>query len=156
LGNDHLDAIENGLAAEGIGKENIFRYSKGKKENLPKGQVLIIDNIGMLSSLYRYGQVAFIGGGFGKSIHNTLEAAVYGIPVVFGPRYEKFNEAKGLIAAGGGFGVQNGEELKTVLTLLMQSEQNHTAPGAIAGKFVSENTGATKIVLQKSERYLNR
>jgi 3-deoxy-D-manno-octulosonic-acid transferase len=156
LGSDHLEAIENGLVAEGIPKESIFRYSKGKKENLPNGKVLIIDNIGMLSSLYRYGKIAFIGGGFGKSIHNTLEAAVYGIPVVFGPRYEKFNEAKGLIAAGGGFGVQTGEELKTVLTLLMQDEKNHTGPGGIAGKFVSENTGATKIVLQKSERYLNR
>ncbi|MDQ3108360.1 MAG: 3-deoxy-D-manno-octulosonic acid transferase [Bacteroidota bacterium] len=156
LGEAHLRLIEEGLQQQGITKEKIARYSEGINAKLRSASVLIIDNIGMLSSLYRYGRVAYIGGGFGKSIHNTLEAAVYSIPVVFGPRFEKFNEAKGLIAKGGGFGVKSGEELKNVLLALMMGEKNHAMPGKAAGKFVSEHTGATKIVLEKSVKFFNR
>ena len=71
-------------------------------DEIAQAQVLIIDNIGMLSALYRYGQIAYLGGGFGGGIHNTLEAVTYGVPVVFGPRYGKFQEAKDLIASEAG------------------------------------------------------
>jgi 3-deoxy-D-manno-octulosonic-acid transferase len=83
LGETHLTAIENGLQNAGIEKQFITRFSKANEATITTFKVLLIDNIGMLSSLYRYGNIAYIGGGFGKSIHNTLEAAVYGIPVVF-------------------------------------------------------------------------
>jgi 3-deoxy-D-manno-octulosonic-acid transferase len=156
LGEAHLASIEKGLQAAGISSTEIIRYSKADEITAANTKVLLIDNIGMLSSLYAYGKIAYIGGGFGKSIHNVLEAAVYGIPVVFGPRFEKFNEAKGLISAGGGFGVQSEEELKGALSELMTDEKKRAAAGNIAGKFVSENTGATKIILEKTTAFLNR
>lgn len=155
LGEDHLKMIEEGLKNSGIEKEKITRFSLAKNGLLKNAKVLIIDNIGMLSSLYRYGDIAYIGGGFGKSIHNTLEAAVYGIPVVFGPRFEKFHEAKGLIAAGGGFGVENDEALKKILDELMRDDVKRENAGKIAGEYVSENTGATKIVLEKSAGFIS-
>ncbi len=156
LGGTHLAAIENALVAIGIEKELITRFSKAKEETVRGFKVLLIDNIGMLSSLYRYGNIAYIGGGFGKSIHNTLEAAVYGIPVVFGPRFEKFNEAKELIAAAGGFGVQTGQELQNVLNELLSDKMKRKDAGMKAGKFVKDNTGATKIILEKTESFFNR
>ena len=76
-------------------------------------RVVVVDKMGLLSSLYRYGQVAYIGGGFGAGIHNTIEAAVYGMPVVFGPKYRHFREAKALINAGAGFSVKNYRQLET-------------------------------------------
>lgn len=156
LGETHLAAIENELHKNGIDQQLIIRFSKANEESVQGKKVLLIDNIGMLSSLYRYGNIAYIGGGFGKSIHNTLEAAVYGIPVVFGPRFEKFNEAKELIAAGGGFGVQTEQELQTVLQKLLSDKTMRENAGMKAGKFVKENTGATKIILEKTEALLNR
>jgi 3-deoxy-D-manno-octulosonic-acid transferase len=155
LGETHLSAIENALQAIGIKKEQLTRFSNAKEETVKEFKVLLIDNIGMLSSLYRYGNIAYIGGGFGKSIHNTLEAAVYGIPVVFGPRFEKFNEAKELIAAGGGFGVQNGQKLQNILHQLLSDKLKREDAGMKAGKFVKENTGATEIILEKTEAFIN-
>lgn len=155
LGESHLAAIENALEAIGIKKAMITRFSKGNEATVGGLKVLLIDNIGMLSSLYQYGNIAYIGGGFGKSIHNTLEAAVFGIPVVFGPRFEKFNEAKKLIAAGGGFGVQDGQELQNALQKLLRDKTTREDAGAKAGKFVKENTGATKIILEKTAASVN-
>jgi 3-deoxy-D-manno-octulosonic-acid transferase len=109
----------------------------------------------MLSSLYRYGSIAYIGGGFGKSIHNTLEAAVYGIPVVFGPRFEKFNEAKGLIGAGGGFGVNSEEELRSKLGELLNDNSRLAIAGKKAGEYVAANTGATEKILLRIAEFLN-
>ncbi len=153
LGETHLAAIEKALEASGIKKELITRFSKANEATVNGFKVLLIDNIGMLSSLYRYGNIAYIGGGFGKSIHNTLEAAVYGIPVVFGPRFEKFNEARELIAAGGGFGVQSGQELQTVLEELFSDKIKRENAGMKAGEFVKEHTGATKIILERTESF---
>ena len=83
-------------------KRPSVRLSEAHEDDLADKDCLIIDSFGLLSSIYRYGQIAYIGGGFGAGIHNTLEAAVYGMPVLFGPRYHKFKEAKDLIAVGGG------------------------------------------------------
>src|SRR5690606_2401017 len=80
-----------------------------------KSPILIIDNVGMLSSLYGYGDIAYIGGGFGAGIHNTLEAAAYGMPIVFGPNYHKFQEAKDLIQARAAFAIHNERELIMVI-----------------------------------------
>ena len=80
-------------------KRPYVRYTRADEKNVLKADCLIIDCFGLLSSIYRYGEIAYVGGGFGVGIHNTLEAAVYGIPVIFGPKYQKFMEATQLIEA---------------------------------------------------------
>ena len=109
-------------------------------------QALIIDNIGMLSSLYQYGEVAYIGGGFGVGIHNTLEAAAFGVPVIFGPNYQKFLEAKALIRNGGGFSISNLSELQNVVSKLQNAEVRQIS-GKSAAKYVMESKGATYSIL---------
>jgi 3-deoxy-D-manno-octulosonic-acid transferase len=147
ISESRLQSIESALKAIGVSDTNVVRFSKGAIHLPADVRVMIIDNIGMLSSLYRYGSVAYIGGGFGKNIHNTLEAAVYGIPVVFGPMYEKFNEALGLIACKGGFGVHSPRELEIAIDSLLGDENHRAVAGRNAGAFVKENTGATEKIL---------
>ncbi len=108
--------------------------------------VLIIDNIGMLSSLYAYGLIAYIGGGFGAGIHNTLEAATYGIPIIFGPNYHKFQEAKDLIALESAFAVQDKAQLLTVFENLQNNLIREKA-GKLAEQYVRKKSGATALVL---------
>ena len=112
----------------------------------PETLHLIIDNIGLLNILYRYGTVAYIGGGFGKGIHNTLEPAAFGLPVIFGPKYEKFEEARQFVARGGAFPVQNAEELAAILAKLEDPAFYQRASGAVRA-YLEENRGATKKVL---------
>ena len=95
----------------------------------------------MLSSIYRFGQVAYIGGGFGVGIHNTIEAAVYGVPVIFGPNYLHFREAKGLIAAGGARSIRNYEEMEAALTTALEQ---HETIGAKSAEYVASELGATE------------
>jgi len=109
--------------------------------------VLIIDNIGMLSSLYQYGEIAFIGGGFGAGIHNILEAAAFGLPVIFGPRYEKFKEARDVVEKQLGFSVVNQEELKEVADILIADRAYRTETGEKIQAYVKANTGATEMIL---------
>ena len=116
------------------------RYSDATTENVKTINCLVVDVIGVLSSIYRYAQVAYIGGGFGVGIHNTLEAAVYGIPVVFGPNYLKFREARELIAVGGAFSISNYVLLEAQLDRLLKDKQ----AGKMAGEYVMQNTGATE------------
>jgi len=108
--------------------------------------VLIIDSIGLLNTLYRYGRVAYIGGGFGKGIHNTLEPAAFGLPIIFGPNYEKFEEARQFVARGGAFPVHNASELAEVLKKLEDPEVYRLASAAVAG-YLEESRGATRAVL---------
>ena len=107
---------------------------------LEKADVLVIDAMGLLSSIYRFGQVAYIGGGFGVGIHNTIEAAVYGVPVIFGPNYRHFREAKGLIAAGAARSIKNYAELEAALNTALDQ---HEAIGAKAAAYVQSELGAT-------------
>jgi 3-deoxy-D-manno-octulosonic-acid transferase len=110
-------------------------------------QVLIIDNIGLLSSLYAYGTIAYIGGGFGKGIHNTLEAAAFGLPVIFGPNYQKFQEAKDLIELKAGFSISNQAELNDCFKLLQAD--THKEAGKQAKAYANSHTGATAQILKK-------
>src|ERR1035437_571009 len=119
------------------------RYSEATDKNVKTSNCLVVDVIGILSSIYRYANVAYIGGGFGVGIHNTLEAAVYGIPVVFGPNYMKFREAKELIAVGGAFSISNYLLLEAQFDRLFKDKE----AGKIAGEYVKENTGATQMIL---------
>ena len=131
-------------------KVKTVRYSHLLKSDTADYQVLIIDNIGMLSSLYRYGTVAYIGGGFGKGIHNTLEAAVYGIPVFFGPTYKKFQEAVDLVKSGGAFTVRNYDEFAYQFNNLLNNPDKVQKAGIIAGDFVALGRGATAKVIKES------
>lgn len=116
-----------------------------------KPKVLIIDNVGMLSSLYRYGDVTYIGGGFGKGIHNTLEAAAYGRPVIFGPRYEKFQEAKDLIKAVAAFPIKNEKDFIWVMEQLMDEDFRINVDGA-AKEYVYFHAGATERIISYLKR----
>ena len=110
-------------------------------------QTLIIDNIGMLSSLYQYGAIAFIGGGFGAGIHNTLEAAAFGLPVIFGPNYAKFKEAHDLVALKAGFSISNQMQLKGIADTLINDEAFYNAASKKIQVYVKEHTGATKLIV---------
>ena len=119
------------------------------KDNNTQAQVVIIDNIGMLASLYKLADVAYIGGGFNDSgIHNILEAAVFGRPIIFGPVYEKFIEATQLVDAGGAFSIANALELEKLLDALLKDEVLLANTGAICKTFVQENAGATKKIME--------
>lgn len=127
------------------------RYSQAELSAVPAAQVLFIDNVGMLSSLYRYGRYAFVGGGFREGLHNILEAACYGIPVCFGNRaYQVYQEANDLIAERAAFAVADGEELKSVMSLLAQPDHYARAASAARG-YVTRHRGATEMVV----RYCN-
>lgn len=108
---------------------------------------MIIDCFGLLSSIYRYGEVAYIGGGFGVGIHNTLEAAVYGIPVIFGPKYQKFMEAIRLLEAKGAYSIKDYNELKTLLDRFRTDDAFMRETGANAGYYVTSNAGATEKIM---------
>lgn len=136
--------------------KNAVLYSKLEKENISK-QVLIIDNMGILSSIYRYASIAYIGGGFGVSIHNILEATVYSIPVIFGPAHTKMKEASDLIQNGGGFCIQDLDELKVVLQKL-DNKLPLQKSAITAGLYVKNNAGGTKKILSflKNEKILEK
>lgn len=124
------------------------QYTTWNEKDKPS-RVLIIDTIGLLGKLYRYGDVAFIGGGFGAGIHNTLEAAVYGIPVVFGPKYEKFREAVGLKEAGAAFSVEEQKGFDRIVTRLLKDDAFRRRAGENAKKYVDDQAGATEKILKK-------
>src|SRR5690606_22675208 len=111
-----------------------------------KSPVLIVDNIGMLSSLYGYGDIAYIGGGFGAGIHNTLEAAAYGMPIIFGPNFSKFQEAKDLIQARAAFFITNERELIAAVEELMDYEVRIEAGNRAVG-YVTQQAGATEKIM---------
>ena len=107
---------------------------------LRRAQVMVIDTMGLLSSIYQFGHVAYIGGGFGEGIHNTIEAAVYGVPVVFGPNYKHFREAQGLIDAGAARSIKNYTELEAALTTALN---DYKKIGPKAAEYVQSELGAT-------------
>jgi 3-deoxy-D-manno-octulosonic-acid transferase len=128
--------------------KNAIYYSEFLKENTD-AQVIIIDNIGMLSSLYELADVTYIGGGFNDSgIHNILEAAVYGKPIIFGPVYEKFSEAVDLVGREGAFSIENALELERLLDKLLQDEALLKSTSLISKKYVYEKQGATNLIVQ--------
>jgi len=127
--------------------KNVIRWSESNSKNILSADILIIDNIGMLSSVYAYADVAYIGGGFGAGIHNTLEAAVYGIPVIFGPKYQKFEEAKELIKRKAGFSISNKDEFSKLLQNFIQDLNLKMQSGKNAEIYIKENIGATEKIL---------
>ena len=134
---EHLLQIEQKLTRPHL------RLSQANEENINQAECLIIDSFGLLSSIYRYGRVAYIGGGFGAGIHNILEAAVYGMPVIFGTNYKKFREAREMLTTHSAFSITNYEELESLMNRFMSQTSYLEETGKIADKFVKENAGAT-------------
>lgn len=133
---------------EGLLERPHIRYSKAIPEMMSDYDCLIIDSFGLLSSIYRYGQVAYIGGGFGVGIHNVLEAAVYGMPVVFGPNFKRFREAQQLIECGGGYSVSDNQQLRGLMDEFMHYDDILKSSGSHAGEYVSSNAGVVQRVLK--------
>jgi len=132
-----------------IKDKKVVRYTQTTPEEAAEADVLIIDCFGLLSSMYNYGDVAYVGGGFGVGIHNTLEAAVWNMPVIFGPNNKKFQEAQGLLKSGGGFEIHNFEEFEGLMSSMMNDEAFLRSSGEKAGAFVASLSGATDKVLSK-------
>jgi len=118
-------------------------YSKANEKNVLMTNVLIIDSIGILSNIYQYANIAYIGGGFGAGIHNILEAIAFGLPVIFGPNYNNFNEAKELINQKGAISISNYQELSSAIVYF------NTFDRVIATNFIANGSGATAIILEK-------
>lgn len=137
----HLVDIINRL------KRPYVRYSKATPDKAAKADCLIVDCYGLLSSIYRYGTISYIGGGFGVGIHNTLEAAVYGMPVVFGPKFQKFVEAKELIEVGGAYTISDYTRLETLLDRFISDKAFLDKTGDAAGHYVMSRAGATEKIL---------
>ena len=144
IGEDHLKLILSLIKGK-----KVVRYTQTSPEEAAEADVLIIDCFGLLSSMYRYGDVAYVGGGFGVGIHNTLEAAVWNMPVIFGPNNKKFQEAQGLLKSGGGFEIHNFEEFEGLMKSMMNDEAFLKSAGDKAGAFVASLSGATDKVFSK-------
>jgi 3-deoxy-D-manno-octulosonic-acid transferase len=147
------------LQIEKIFPGKTVRYSTllAAPEKFLQQTILLVDNVGMLSSLYRYGAVAYVGGGFDHGIHNILEAAVYGVPVVFGPKYHKFKEAVDLIGIGGAFTVSDEKDLEKVMIKLTEAHQREAA-GRSGSDYVRAHAGATEKIIRyiQEKRFLTR
>ena len=163
IGEEHLQAIEKlfpdsvrySECVNVLMRECVSENEKTQSHNntIKQSKVLIIDNIGLLSKLYRYADVAYIGGGFGVGIHNILEAVTFGKPVFFGPNYHKFQEAKDIIALGGGWSILSEHDMKdgAFLQLLSHPESLQQASQACTD-YMQKNLGSTDIILRTIEK----
>lgn len=130
-------------------KKKAISFSKAADQAIDDFEVLIIDSIGILSSLYRYGNIAYIGGGFGVGIHNILEAATFELPIIFGPNYKKFKEAVELADQKGAFPIHDQESLNRVLNLLLTDQKELNRASAICKNYVGKNVGSTLLIINK-------
>ena len=143
VNDSHLKEIESKLQRSSI------RYTKATEENVQQADCLMIDCYGLLSSIYRYGEISYIGGGFGVGIHNVLEAAVYGIPVIFGPNNKKFREAQHLLANKGGFEINSYEDFEQLMNKFLTDEAYLKQSGKAAGDYVKGNAGAMEKIMKR-------
>lgn len=142
IGEDHLAQIFELLKGR-----RVVRYTEATEENVKDAEVLIIDCFGLLSSIYHYGTISYVGGGFGVGIHNVLEAAVWYIPVIFGPNNKRFQEAQGLIMAGGGFEINDYQSFRDLMLRFETDEMFLQTSKKHAGEFVKGRAGATEKIM---------
>ena len=138
----HIKNIETNI------KKRHIKMSEIRNQNPDEYKVIIIDNIGLLSKIYRYGKIAYIGGGFGKGIHNTIEAAVYNIPVIFGPNNKKFKEAQDLLKSGFAFSISNYKDFKNALNIIEDNDKLENITCGLQAYF-NESLGATCQIFEK-------
>ncbi|NOT75944.1 MAG: 3-deoxy-D-manno-octulosonic acid transferase [Cyclobacteriaceae bacterium] len=150
ISEEFLSTIEKSIDGKTV------RFSKAGNASLPEVSVLIIDNIGMLSRLYNYGEFAYVGGAFGEGLHNILEAACYGIPVFFGnKKYQKYQEAVDLVFRGGAFEVGDFTQLKSKYEMMISHPETFLLACEVTRQYVLENLGATSRIVNYSKKYLS-
>jgi 3-deoxy-D-manno-octulosonic-acid transferase len=142
IGEDHLQQIEKMLEGR-----KVVRYTEATEENAKGAEVLIVNCFGLLSSIYHYADVTYVGGGFGVGIHNTLEAAVWDVPVFFGPNNQRFQEAQGLKNCGGGLEIANADDFLRYMKGFEEHPELMKELGEKAGQYVASLAGATQKVL---------
>ncbi|MBQ2185438.1 MAG: 3-deoxy-D-manno-octulosonic acid transferase [Bacteroidaceae bacterium] len=149
ISEEHLTQIENKL------KRPSLRYTEATEDNVSRADCLIINCFGLLSSIYRYAHVAYVGGGFGAGIHNVPEAAVYGIPVLIGPNNKGFREAQDLLRLGGCFEITGQTLFNAVVSRLMSKKKLRQQCGAIGKHYIESNAGAADKIFQMIETFLS-
>lgn len=130
---------------QALGRPSVC-ITEADERNVAEADCLIVNTYGMLSSIYRYGQIAYVGGGFGVGIHNVPEAAVYGVPVIIGPNHHKFREANALVAEGGCMEISSPETFAMTMDLLLGNEERRAKAGAVAGRYIHDNAGASDAI----------
>ncbi len=141
VSDSHLKEIMSKL------NRSCIRYTQATEAEVGKADCLIVDCYGLLSSIYRYGEISYVGGGFGVGIHNVLEAAVYGIPVIFGPNNKKFREARHLLQQKGGFEINGYEDFKQLMDKFLSDKACLQQAGKAAGDYVVNNAGALNKIM---------
>ena len=142
IGKDHIRQIVGKLRRKAV------RYTEATEDSAREADCLIIDCFGLLSSIYGYGDVAYVGGGFGVGIHNVLEAAVWGMPVIFGPNNKRFQEAQDLLASGGGVEIDSYSQFEAVMNTYVADASAIEADGKKAAGYVAAKAGATDVILK--------
>lgn len=141
----HIDEIKNKFKSF-----EVAIYSETTiEDDLNKKQILIIDSIGMLNKIYRFADIVYVGGGFGVAIHNLLEAAVYGLPVMYGPKHTNFREALEMAKGKGGFPINNKEEFSEKLNMLLEDENFYKKSSNAAAEYIKQNIGSTELIFDK-------
>jgi 3-deoxy-D-manno-octulosonic-acid transferase len=153
IGEDHLQQILGKLEGRKVIRYTELANSQQPTANSQEADVLIIDCFGLLSSIYHYATVTYVGGGFGEGIHNTLEAAVWGVPVIFGPNNQRFQEAQGLKDCGGGYEIKDAADFNRVMQRFLDEPQSLEKASKEAGDFVSQRVGATDRILSCVQLY---
>ena len=142
IGEDHLAYILDKLQMKAV------RYTQATEQSAAEARCLIIDCFGLLSTIYRYGEIAYVGGGFGVGIHNVPEAAVWGVPVLFGPNNKRFQEAQDLLACKGSFEVTDYDSFNTIISRLISDDQFRHQCGEASANYVKSRSGATGIIMK--------
>lgn len=142
IGEDHLAYILDKLQMKAV------RYTQATEQSAAEARCLIIDCFGLLSTIYRYGEIAYVGGGFGVGIHNVPEAAVWGIPVLFGPNNKRFQEAQDLLACKGSFEVTDYDSFNTIISRLISDDKFRHQCGEASANYVKSRSGATDIIMK--------
>ena len=152
---ERLRCIEALAGKQSIRHSRLAAFRAGPGSNHQSERVLIIDSVGKLSHLYQYGNVAFVGGGFGQGIHNILEAATFGLPVFFGPNYHKFAEARELVQLGSAFKINTGDELQTQVKALLADKKQLQQCTTTCLNYVESRKGATDVIIKHLGEWLN-
>ena len=142
IGEDHLAYILDKLQMKAV------RYTQATEQSAAEARCLIIDCFGLLSTIYRYGEIAYVGGGFGVGIHNVPEAAVWGVPVLFGPNNKRFQEAQDLLACKGSFEVTDYDSFNTIISRLISDDKFRLQCGEASANYVKSRSGATDIIMK--------
>ncbi len=142
IGEDHLAYILDKLQMKAV------RYTQATEQSAAEARCLIIDCFGLLSTIYRYGEIAYVGGGFGVGIHNVPEAAVWGVPVLFGPNNKRFQEAQDLLACKGSFEVTDYDSFNTIISHLISDDKFRHQCGEASANYVKSRSGATDIIMK--------